>query len=270
LKISIVVPTLNSEKFLEPCLKSILNGGASDLEYIVVDGGSEDGTLEIVGEFGAALKAAKKGKLRTLIGKDKNEPDAINKGFALASGDVLAWLDSDDEYEPGALGVVERYFVEHPKVDWAYGRCRIVNGKGEVCRSWLTTAKEVFQKRYSYLGLLLGDFLAQPAVFFHTGMLDKVGELDISEKLAFDYDLWLKMGKVANPGYIDADLARWRAHGSSETAKALMSDMKDGLRLAKRYSEGRRWLRPAQYAVHGAAIAGYWATGVLKQKVASQ
>ena len=263
-KISIIVPTLNSERYLAECIGSICFNQHNDWECIIIDGGSKDGTLSIIDEFRNSVEEKRFNHIRLVQGKDKNEPDAINKGVGMATGEVLAWLDSDDKYTPGALDMVSRYFDSYPNVQWAYGRCGIIDDGGKLCRSWMVRSKEVFQRRYTYNGLLLGDFIAQPAVFIRRKFWDEVGELNTNERLAFDYDLWLRMGKIARPGYIDGVLAYWRAHKGSETARALAKDMSDGLRIAIKYSPHRYDLRIFQYGIYLLAMSMYRLTGAIR------
>jgi len=257
-KISVIVPTLNSERFLGATLDSITNQGHAEFEVVVVDGGSTDGTLAIA-----------KGYPHTIVvsAPPRGEPNAINVGLRAATGDILTWLDSDDEYAPWCLDKVDGYFRTHPGSLWVYGKCGIINEHGGPCRAPVTWLKERFQPRYRYTSLLLFDYIAQPACFFTRRAVALAGFLDEEARLAFDYDWWLRLGTFGRPGYIGRVLAYWRSHPGSETAKSLMADMKEGLAMSIRHSPGRLHLRPLQYGFYGLAVAGYWSMGALRPSV---
>ena len=119
-KITIVTPVYNNVKFIEDCIKSVLNQKYPNLEYIVIDGGSTDGTAEIVEKY--------KDKLAYYVSeKDRGQTHALNKGFAKASGDVLAWLNADEEYLPGTLWKVGKAFMADPEIDFFFGNRVIIN-----------------------------------------------------------------------------------------------------------------------------------------------
>ena len=255
MRISVVVPTLNAERFLLSALDSIAQQDFNNYEVILVDGGSTDRTIPIAKCYP---------HITIIHAPPRGEPNAINIGFKHATGDILTWLDADDAYELGCFVAVSEFFAGHTDVDWVYGKCHVIDEKGNGCRQWVTSMKEAFQKRYSYAGLLLGDFIAQPATFFRRISFLGLAGLDEREKLAFDYDLWLRLGRAFGPpGYIDGYLANWRAHKDSETAKDLVHDLKDGLRLSLKYSPRQYHLRPLQYGVFCLSLLGYFASGAL-------
>ena len=258
MKISIIIPTYNSDKYLDEALSSIVSQSYKKYEVIIIDGGSKDRTSEIVESYNHILID----KLRFISEKDKGEPDAINKGMNMATGDIIAYLDSDDIYEPDSFIKVIRYFKRHD-VKWAYGKCRVINEKGYETRQIVTRFKELFQPFYNYQTLCMFDYVAQPSAFWRREVLETVGYLNIEEKLAFDYDWWLRLGKVYKAGFINDYLACWRSHKTSETAKALTQDLREGLDLSLKYSEGKFWLRPFQYGIYGLAKLGYKRMGAL-------
>lgn len=259
MKISVVVPTRNAERFLSEALRSIVQQ-EPPFEVIVVDGESKDTTVA------QARKFVRNGNLTVVHAPPRGEPNAINIGFRHATGTILAWLDADDTYEPGCFDKARRFFVDHPKCGWLYGKCHVIDESGQEYRPWITRMKELFQRRYSYVGLLLGDFIAQPATFFRSSAMAMVGPLNERERLAFDYDLLLRLGRVSAPGYVDRYLASWRAHPDSETARARTRDLLDGLRLSVSYSSTRFYLRPLQLGVFAASVVGYSLSGVLEKR----
>ena len=121
-KISIVTPSLNQAKFLEKTIQSVLAQNYSDLEYIIIDGGSTDGSVEIIKKY--------QDKIAYWVSeKDRGQSHGINKGFALATGDIFAWLNSDDTYMPGALHTVAEYFSKDSDLDFLYGDVNLINEK---------------------------------------------------------------------------------------------------------------------------------------------
>ncbi len=257
MKLSIIIPSFNTGKFIRQAIDSVLDQAYPYVECIVIDGGSTDGTIDILKSYGE--------RITWISGKDNGEPDAVNIGMGMASGEVLAYLDADDIYLPNSFAKVMAVFERYPDVMWLYGKGNIINEESEQCRGFITKFKEFFQKRYSYSKLLCVDFIVQPTVFWRRELSDEIGQLPIDEKLAFEYDFWLRVGAKYHPAYIDSYLASWRAHGNSETANAIYQDMKDALRLSRKYSKGRPLINLMQLAVYLMAISGYFVLGVLRR-----
>ena len=172
MKISIVTPSLNQGQFIERTILSVLSQtGAFDLEHIIVDGGSEDDSLSIIRRY--------EDRLRWVSEKDRGQSDAINKGFQMASGDILGWLNSDDTYIHGTLATVAQAYREEP-FEWCFGNCKNINERDREIRKLITRYKIFESKRYSYRRLLSKDFISQPAVFFTRHVYQEVGPLDLN------------------------------------------------------------------------------------------
>lgn len=229
MKISIIIPTLNAAKFLPECLRSIDRQEHTDTEVIIVDGGSTDGTIGMASSFGPLVK---------LIASrnPKGEPDAINYGFTLATGQIVAYIDADDTYELGCFKQVNEFFSKHD-CQWLFGKGYIVDEKGKVTRSMVTTLKEQLQKSYSYKKLSWVDFIVQPTVFWRKDFTEQIGEFNTKEKLVFDYEYLLRCAKVAEPGYIPEYLAAWRKHEGSASVQNFKQEASDAYRIAKRYGD---------------------------------
>jgi glycosyltransferase involved in cell wall biosynthesis len=211
LKISIITPSLNQGEFIERTILSVLcQKGDFDLEYIVVDGGSTDDSLAIIKKY--------EDRLRWVSEKDKGQSDAINKGFDMASGDILAWLNSDDTYEPCALGEVARQYRKYG-FSWCFGNCRNIDENDHEIRRGITGYKIFESRRYSYGRLLSKDFISQPAVFFTGSIYSEIGPLDLNCIYSMDYDYWLRIGKMHQPLYIDKFLANFRWQRGSKNSE---------------------------------------------------
>ena len=213
MKFSIVTPSFNGIRFLPAAASSILTQtGEFELEWIVVDGGSTDGTVEFLRGLGDP-------RVRWTSESDRGQSHAINKGLSLATGDVVAWLNTDDLYAPGALAEVVRVFQSSPDARWLIGRYEVVDESGRAIRPAVVRYKERSLRRYTYRALLRENFISQPAVFWRRDFGHGVGPLDESLHWTMDYDLWLRMGRVADPFFLDRVLARFRLHPASKTGK---------------------------------------------------
>jgi len=227
MKISVITPSWNQGGFIGQTIQSILEQGIEDLEYIVVDGGSKDQTLEILESYGERIKWVSEA--------DRGFADAINKGIGMASGEIIGWLNSDDLYLPGALNRVLDYFTAHPGCRWLYGRCIIIDRNGKERWRWITRYKNLSLKRFTHNKLLRENFISQPAVFFRKDLFQEAGPLDLSLKYAIDYDLWLRFSRIAPAHVIDHDLAAFRRHGASKSETGYAKQFREQYEVAGRY-----------------------------------
>jgi glycosyltransferase involved in cell wall biosynthesis len=230
---SIIVPTYNCENYLDECLRSISkqkhNG---DTQIIVVDNESSDKTLEI----------ARKYDTRIICEKDRGEPDAINKGIRLVNGDVVAWLDSDDIYEDSVFRLIEDYFYLYPEISWIYGKSYFISQDGKIIRRLITSAKQMLQKSYSYSKLCNLCFISQPSVFMRQKFQAEIGEFNIEYPLIFDYEYWLRAGKLSEPLFIDSYLSSMRAHDGSNSVKFSTRQMRESLDLVYRFKKRNHYI----------------------------
>ncbi|MFO7614514.1 MAG: glycosyltransferase family 2 protein [Bacteroidales bacterium] len=227
MKISVITPSYNQGGYIGQTVQSVLEQGMDDLEYIVVDGGSTDQTLEILKRHGDRIKWVSE--------PDQGFADAINKGIAMASGEIIGWLNSDDLYLPGALNRVLDYFAAHPGCRWLYGRCIIIDKNGKERWKWITRYKNLSLKSFSHQKLLRENFISQPAVFFRKDLFTEAGPLDLSLKYAIDYDLWLRFSRISPAHVIDHDLAAFRRHGASKSETGYEKQFREQYEVAGRY-----------------------------------
>jgi glycosyltransferase involved in cell wall biosynthesis len=243
MRISIITPSFNQCVFLRRTLDSVLGQrGPFELEWIVIDGGSSDGTIDL-------LRSIDDRRLRWISEPDRGQSDAINKGMALAGGEVVAWLNSDDLYADGALAAVAEAFRQHPEARWLVGRCDIIDAGDREIRPAITRYKNRRLARYSYRRLLRENFISQPAVFwrrdFGQEMAAGRGLLDDSLHWTMDYDLWLRMGRASPPLVLDRTLARFRLHERSKSGQVDRRQFDEGYAVAARYFNGDR---PSRWA----------------------
>jgi glycosyltransferase involved in cell wall biosynthesis len=236
-KISIITPSFNQGRFIERTIKSVLGQGYENLEYIVVDGGSTDDTLDILKKYDKDLK--------WISEKDQGQSDAINKGIRISTGDIIAYLNSDDVYEAGALNKVAGYFEENPEVQWLTGRCRIIDEDDRERRRLITRYKNFFLARYSYNILLVVNFISQPATFLRREVIDELGPFALHHHRVMDYDYWLKAGGAGGgggrftPGIINEYLASFRVYRESKTSSSFKDTFREELEVASQYTDSR-------------------------------
>lgn len=247
LKISVVTPSYNQGHFLKETIESVLGQkGDFDLEYRVMDGGSTDQTLEILQSYGD--------RIRWKSGKDNGQTAAINEGFRLSTGDVIAWINADDLYLPGALDLVAKGFTANPGLQWLVGEYKMIDEKGRGIRRIHSTYKNFLIRHYSYRLLLTENVCPQPSIFFRRSALDRVGFLSEEEFYVMDYDFWLRLGKNGDPVIVRRPLSQFRFHAGSKTQNSqLREQFGRELELVKSYTAGRPWL----YLMH---IINYWKT----------
>ncbi|MEX0655377.1 MAG: glycosyltransferase family 2 protein [Phycisphaeraceae bacterium] len=234
MKITIVTPSYNQGRFLPATADSILGQrGDFTLEWLVVDGGSTDDTLDV-------LRSLDDPRLQWTSEPDRGQSHAINKGLARATGDVVAWLNSDDLYADGALDCVARTFATEPETPWLVGRCDMIDEQGQPVRPRITAYKNRSLARYTYRRLLRENFVSQPAVFWRRAAGEQVGPLDESLHYTMDYDLWLRLGKLADPALPDAVLAHFRVHRESKSGQINREQFDEQYRVACRYFDNDR------------------------------
>ncbi|MBG0787460.1 MAG: glycosyltransferase, partial [Anaerolineaceae bacterium] len=182
--VSIITPSYNQAKFLRRTLDSVLNQDYPNLEYIVIDGGSDDGSLEIIQEYADRLAYWESVP-------DKGQTDAINKGFNRATGKYIAWLNSDDVYYPGAISEAVAFLEEHPDVGLVYADCDFLDAEDHVIGKFPSaqTDHKLLQQGYVHI--------PQATAFLPREMWLKVGPLDPSFYFAMDYDLWVRIARLA-------------------------------------------------------------------------
>lgn len=228
-RVTVITPSFNQGHFIKETIESVLGQGYPDLEYIVMDGGSTDETVDILKSYGKRLVWVSE--------KDRGQSDAINKGIRRATGEIIAYLNSDDLYEKGALESVAGYFSGHPASLWATGKCRIIDTNGTEVRKPITAYKNFFLSRYSYKTLLVTNFISQPATFLRRRAFDEFGLFDEKQHRVMDYDFWLRIGRGNPPGFINRYLASFRVHPGSKTSSSFNLTFKEELEVARKHTD---------------------------------
>jgi glycosyltransferase involved in cell wall biosynthesis len=212
-RISIVTPSFNQARFIERTLHSVLSQDYANLEYIVMDGGSRDGSAEIIARHADRLAHWESQP-------DRGQSHAINKGFARATGEILGWLNSDDWLEPGALARVAQEATCFPDAGAFVGEGRVVDLGGRVCLH-----KKPGELSFeAFCRWLDGDFFMQPACFFRRSAWEASGPLDEDLHMSLDLDLWLRMVRRVPFRAVDQWLATSLRHPDAKT-RAQRSEM---------------------------------------------
>lgn len=232
MRISIITPSYNQVEYLGQVIDCVRGQrGDFDVEHIVVDGGSTDGSVELLREQGERLK--------WISEPDEGQSDAINKGLRLATGEIIGWLNSDDIYLEGCFAKVSQVFAAEPQTQWAYGKVRIVDEQNNEIRRWITKYKNSRMKSFSFAKLLTENWISQMGVFWRREFGEQVGELRTDLHYTMDYDLWLRMGTLAPGRFIDGYLAAFRWYPTSKSGHAFDVQMTEGLQVAIQHAHGK-------------------------------
>jgi glycosyltransferase involved in cell wall biosynthesis len=225
--VTIVTPSYNQAHYLEETILSVLRQSYSNLEYIIVDGGSQDGSQEIIQRHASRLAG-------WISEPDRGQTDAINKGFARANGEILAWLNSDDTYFPHAVGEAVEFLQSNPSAGMVYGDANLIDQNGNVIGRFPARQTDYRRLRRGYV------HIPQQAAFFRASLWKQVGPLDPSFYFAMDYDLWVRLARLAALAYYPRIWANFRLHS---TGKSVVSDDRCWPEMVRvHYRDGGSWL----------------------------
>ena len=217
-RISVVTPSFNQGQFIEETIRSVLLQGYPDLEYLIIDGGSTDGTLDVIQKYQSWLAYS-------VSEPDRGQSHAINKGWQRACGEILAWLNSDDTYSPAALRSAAEGLRDNPAAGMVYSDMNYID----------VASKVIYRLRsqpYELEKLLLDNYVTQSTVFLRREVLDAVGFLDESFRLIMDQELWLRVGRISTAAYLRGlVLANLRIYPETASNRLLVDRYTEALRL---------------------------------------
>jgi glycosyltransferase involved in cell wall biosynthesis len=202
LKISIITPSFNQGQYIEDTILSVIGQDYGNLEYIIMDGGSKDQTIDVIKKYSDKITYWESKK-------DKGQSHAINKGLNKATGDIIAWLNSDDMYTDNALKRVANIFLKNPDVDIVYGN---------VWQCYPKETEKHINKKFSPKQFLTGVNMHQPSVFWRRKLHEEVGYLDEELYYTMDYDLWLRLFYNYKSYKTDVILSKFRCHEEAKTS----------------------------------------------------
>jgi len=209
-------------RFLPQTIDSVLSQDYPNIEYVVMDGGSTDGTIEILKRYGD--------RLRYVSAPDGGAADAINRGFQNCRGSILAWLNADDVYLPGAVSAAVSKFMSTPDAAVVYGEACWTNPDGEVIRPYPV-------RPFDRDRLLRECYICQPACFFRRSAFEQAGRLDATLEVVFDHDLWIRLSQQHQFCQVDRHLANSRMHGASKTLGNRPQMYRESFQIFKRYAD---------------------------------
>jgi glycosyltransferase involved in cell wall biosynthesis len=205
--VTIVTPSYNQSAYLEETIQSVLDQKYPSIEYIIMDGYSNDGSQEIIKKYASKIAY-------WVSEKDRGQTDAINKGFMVAKGQVLAWLNSDDTLLPNAVDEAVSCLLEKPETGMVYGNANYIDEKGKIIGKFPAAQTNLTKLRRGYV------HIPQQASFFRKSLWDQVGPLDPDFFFAMDYDLWVRLASISNLQYIPNTWANFRLHAEAKTITA--------------------------------------------------
>lgn len=220
--VTVVTPSYNQGRFIEQTIESVLSQDYSPVEYLVMDGGSTDETPDILKQYG--------NRFYWVSEKDKGQSNAINKGWSRARGEILAYLNSDDIYIPGAISKAATFLQGHPEFGLVYGEGYHIREDGKVIERYPT-------EPFSRQRLVETCYICQPTVFIRKGVLQETGFLDESLRYSMDYDLWFRIARRYDFGYLPEYLACTRFYGKTKTLGQKVQVHKEILEVVHRHHQ---------------------------------
>jgi len=229
--ISVITPTLNQADTITETIESVAAQDYPHFEHIVVDGGSTDGALEILGQYP---------HLRWISEPDRGQSDAINKGIAMSSGDVVAYLNSDDVYRPGALQIVAEAFAARPACGVVIGDCEILDADSQV-QGLYKARLERREDLLRYWEWGTGFCIPQPAVFVRRELFEQVGGFREHLHLAMDYEMWLRLAARTEFRVVSKTLAGFRVAPNTKTRRQRYAMTLEAYRVSRGFTHLVPW-----------------------------
>lgn len=232
--VSVITPSYQQAAFIRDTIESVQSQGYPNIEHIIVDGGSTDGTLDILRSYGD--------RIQWISEPDNGQADAVNKGLAMAKGEIIGWLNSDDTYLEGAVSKSVTALGKDSGCWLVYGEAYYTDEEGNVTGRYQTDT-------FSTGNLLRHCMICQPTVFFNRRLMEQMGKLDDRYRMAMDYELWLRYSRVTPFLYIPEYIATSRMYPENKTSKYRMQSIRESMKACR--SHYRRsslfWCR--QYAL---------------------
>jgi glycosyltransferase involved in cell wall biosynthesis len=245
--VSIAMPSLDQRPFLAEAVASVLGQEGVDVELIVWDPGSRDGSRELLQSI-----AGNEPRLLLAFESDAGQSDAVNRALARARGGVFGWLNSDDRLRPGALARVAATLCDPSAPAWLYGRAGMIDADGRAVTSWIARYKAWRGRRFTRWKLLTENFIPQMAAFWTRALWERAGGLDVARHLDMDYDLWLRFARLAEPVVLADVLADFRVHAQAKGSKRTAEQLAAALATARAHARDLGWRGRVALALHRA------------------
>lgn len=246
-KISIVIPSFNKVGYIGKTLDSIVSQKYPNYEVIIQDGGSVDGSLDIIKKY-----AKNHPQIKWSSKEDQGQADAINRGLSLATGKIITYINADDIYLKDAFSIVEKCYMNNPKALWFAGRGIVMNDKGGENNSsfykyWVKPYKNFLLELNVRAFLLCVNYIMQPSVFLSRNAVDKFGLFAGTTKFVLEYEKWLDLSGLEMPVIIDKEISAFRMAAGNITSTRTHELLAEDLSLVKKYTNnplilGIHWL----------------------------
>jgi glycosyltransferase involved in cell wall biosynthesis len=229
--ISIITPSYNQGQFIKQTIDSVLSQNYPKLEYWVIDGGSSDQTVKILQSYGK--------KINWISEKDNGQTDAINKGLQKTSGEIVAYLNSDDCFAAGTLKSVGEFFVSNKTAIWVTGDYKIIDASGTEIQSLVRKYKTFFRILELPFLIKILNYINQPSTFWRRDAMARVGMFDDSLRYCMDYDFWLRLYELQKPFLLAEQLSHFRIHGNSKGGSQYTKQFAEENLIVKRYTKNQ-------------------------------
>lgn len=273
--ISIVTPSFNQGQYLEETVRSVISQkGDFFIDYIIMDGGSSDNSVEIIKKYDDLLKEDKFPvkcagvELRWVSEKDAGQTNAINKGFRIAKGDIVSWINSDDMYCDGAFSAVVRHFRERKDDEFVFGDGEVIDEQGSLQWEWLSRPYDYkLLKSYHWLWNDFTNYIMQQATFWKKSVFDKIGILDESFHYAMDVEYWLRIGNAhLKSVHLPVKLGKFRMITGTKSLSSPTVFWIDFLEIFRRYN-GARAMEPfLRYFFYNEGFHNGFDLGIIKER----
>ncbi|MDC1068229.1 glycosyltransferase family 2 protein [Candidatus Kapabacteria bacterium] len=234
MKISVITPSYNQGNFISETIESVLNQNWDNLEYIIMDGGSTDNTLEIIKKY----DKDNPNKIIWKSEKDRGQSHAINKGFELATGDIVCWLNSDDYFPKDTLKKVAAKFEDNPNSKWLTGDYIIIDANGNEIQNFVKKYKNLLKLLPKKLTLSIANYVNQPSTFWRKDIIDEIGLINEDLNYTMDYEYWIRIIQKYDPLIVKDALSVFRIHGESKGGDQFEKQFKEEYQVAKNNNVG--------------------------------
>jgi len=251
-RISIITPSFNQGRFIKQTIDSVLSQNYPNLEYIVMDGGSTDDTISILKSYGDKIIWESK--------KDKGQSDALNMGFKRSTGEIVAYLNSDDVYLPNTLFTVGEYFLENPNIMWLTGDYFIIDAENKKIQSFVAGYKKLLRYNPSLFLLCIANYIIQPSTFWKSSLFKEIGYFNESYKFCMDYDYWMRIFQKYFPSVLPRHFSLFRIHDASKGGSQYKAQFEEEHEVVIKYTKNV-FIRCA-HKIHTQLIA--WIYNIIK------
>jgi glycosyltransferase involved in cell wall biosynthesis len=231
-KISIVIPSYNKVKYIEKTLQSIVTQKNASFEVIIQDGGSTDGTLDVIKKYAKKYPSFISFESK----KDGGQLDAINKGIKKAKGEIVTFINADDEYTKGTFESVVGHYIESPDALWFAGKGIVIDENNNEIAKIATLYKSFLLNQNSHFYLLVTNYLMQPSVFLTKKTIKKYGLFTGTDFSIMEYEMWLKIGKDEMPICINKVLTKFRLEKDTKTSINANKLLSEDEKIIRKYT----------------------------------